>query len=257
MFPTQRQERILEQIRLTGGVRVADLVDALQVSDMTVRRDISALAARGLVLRVHGGATAATPRPSSAGSMTSEAKGGADDRAALAARAASLIEPGSSIAVSGGPSTLGLARALRPVAGLTVVTNSWHIADSMDASERDDRTVILTGGVKGRDDNLRGPVTVTALRDLSVDWAILGAQGLDEHAGLTVPTAEEAETDRAFMASGRRVLLLAPSSAWQIVNLCTVAPLAEVDVVVTDSRLRPAARRILTSSVREHIEADV
>ena len=58
----QRQERILEQVRMTGGARVSDLVDLLGVSDMTVRRDISTLARKGLVARVHGGATALSGR---------------------------------------------------------------------------------------------------------------------------------------------------------------------------------------------------
>src|SRR4051795_8488912 len=62
MLARQRQERILEQIQLTGGARVSDLVELLGVSDMTIRRDISALARRGLVARVHGGATAVSGR---------------------------------------------------------------------------------------------------------------------------------------------------------------------------------------------------
>jgi DeoR/GlpR family transcriptional regulator of sugar metabolism len=62
MLARQRQEVILEQVRSTGGARVSDLVDSLGVSDMTVRRDIEALARRGLVARVHGGATAVAAR---------------------------------------------------------------------------------------------------------------------------------------------------------------------------------------------------
>jgi len=62
MLARQRQERILEEVRLTGGARVSDLVDLLGVSDMTIRRDISILARKGLVARVHGGATAVSGR---------------------------------------------------------------------------------------------------------------------------------------------------------------------------------------------------
>lgn len=257
MFATQRQERILEQIRLTGSVRVADLVDALKVSDMTIRRDISALTARGLVVRVHGGATATSARPSGTNHVANEADPGGTDRAATAALAASMVQPGSSVALSGGSLAHEVALALRSVAGLTVVTNSWRVADALHNADREDPTVVLTGGVRSRDDSLRGPVTVAMLRELHVDWTILSAQGLDEHAGVTVPTLVEAETDRAFLACGRRTLLVAPSSSWQTVNLCTIAPLSELDVVVTDSRLRPAARRVLKSLVGELVEAHV
>ena len=58
MLARQRQERILEAVRAHGGARVSDLVTLLNVSEMTVRRDIATLAGRGLVARVHGGATA-------------------------------------------------------------------------------------------------------------------------------------------------------------------------------------------------------
>ena len=62
MLARQRQERILEQVQLTGGARVSDLVELLGVSDMTIRRDIAILARKGLVSRVHGGATAVSGR---------------------------------------------------------------------------------------------------------------------------------------------------------------------------------------------------
>ena len=58
MLARQRQQRILDEVRRYGGVRVADLVDLLEVSDMTVRRDLDLLAGQGLLDKVHGGATA-------------------------------------------------------------------------------------------------------------------------------------------------------------------------------------------------------
>src|SRR4051794_14222033 len=93
MLARQRQELILDEVRSPGGVRVAGRGGRLGVSDMTVRRDIGALAGRGLVTRVHGGATAA-------GSSVDEpgfaAKAGLHPAAkrAIATAAAELIEPG-------------------------------------------------------------------------------------------------------------------------------------------------------------------
>ena len=252
MFATQRQERILEQVHLRGSVRVADLVEQLDVSDMTIRRDIAVLAERGLVLRVHGGATAGVT-PASPPAPGADAVGlpTSAERTAIGRLAASCVAPGSTLALSGGALAADVARALHEVAGLTVVTNSLPAADVLHATGRSDLTVVLTGGERTADGSLVGPLAVAALGDLHVDWAIVEAHGMDEQAGMTVPTFPEAETDRAIMATGTRVLFVVESSRWQTVSLCTIASLDEVDVIVTDSRLRPAARRVLTAAVGE------
>jgi DeoR/GlpR family transcriptional regulator of sugar metabolism len=252
VFATQRQERILEQVRLMGSVRVADLVQQLDVSDMTIRRDIAGLAERGLVLRVHGGATAVATRPSGPAAAGGDTwHQGSPERAAISLLAASCVTPGSTVALAGGSMAPEVAMALREVAGLTVVTNSLPAADILHAGGRDDLTVVLTGGERAAGGSLVGPLAVAALGDLHVDWAILGPRGMDEQAGMTVPTLPESETDRAIMASGARVVFAVESSRWQTVSLCTIATLAEVDILVTDSGLRPAARRVLDAAVGE------
>src|SRR4051812_26010367 len=140
MLARQRQELILDEVRSTGGVRVSDLVERLGVSDMTVRRDIEVLAARGLVTRVHGGATAA-------GSSVEEpgfaAKSGlhTDAKQAIARAAVTLIEPGASVALSAGTTTHAVAAELVAIPRLTVVTNSLRVAEVLHESGRSDLCV--------------------------------------------------------------------------------------------------------------------
>ena len=247
MLARQRQELILDAVRTTGGARVSELVERLGVSDMTVRRDIEVLATRGLVTRVHGGATAA-------GSSVDEpgfaAKSGLHTAAkqAIAAAAAALIEPGASVALSAGTTTHAVASALLTVPRLTVVTNSLRVAEVLHESPRDDLTVVLTGGERTPSDALVGPVAVAALRRLHVDWLLMGVHGMDAEAGFTTPNLVEAETNRALVASARRVAVVADNSKWGVVGLSTIATLDEVDVVVTDGGLEEDARKILESS---------
>lgn len=247
MLARQRQELILEAVRTTGGARVSELVERLGVSDMTVRRDIDVLATRGLVTRVHGGATAA-------GSSVDEpgfaAKSGLHTAAkqAIATAAAALIEPGASVALSAGTTTHAVASALLTVPRLTVVTNSLRVAEVLYESPRDDLTVVLTGGERTPSDALVGPVAVAALRRLHVDWLLMGVHGMDAEAGFTTPNLVEAETNRALVASARRVAVVADNSKWGVVGLSTIATLDEVDVVVTDVGLEEDARKILESS---------
>lgn len=247
MLARQRQELILGEVRTTGGARVSVLVERLGVSDMTVRRDIDALAERGLVTRVHGGATVA-------GSSVDEpgfaAKSGLHTAAkqAIATAAARLIEPGASVALSAGTTTHAVASALLGVPRLTVVTNSLRVAEVMHESAREDMTVVLTGGERTPSDALVGPVAVAALRRLHVDWLLMGVHGMDAEAGFTTPNLVEAETNRALVASARQVAVVVDNSKWGVVGLSTIATLAEVDVVVSDVDLALDARHILESS---------
>jgi DeoR/GlpR family transcriptional regulator of sugar metabolism len=253
MLARQRQERILEQVQATGGAKVSDLVDLLGVSDMTVRRDIAILARKGLVARVHGGATAVSDRSTDEPGFAVKSALQTQEKTCIAAAAAALVQAGDCVALSAGTTTFAVARELRTVPGLTVVTNSVPAAELLHTSGRDDITVVLTGGVRTPSDALVGPVAVTALRSLHVDWLFLGVHGIDERAGLTTPNLEEAETNRALIASARQIVVTADSTKWGVVGLSSMAQLDDIDIVVTDDALEPEARRALESRVRRLI----
>jgi DeoR/GlpR family transcriptional regulator of sugar metabolism len=246
MLARQRQELILQQVHARGGARVSDLVESLGVSDMTVRRDIEALVRRGLVARVHGGATS-VPAPSThepGFALKSSLR--TAQKEAIARAAAALVEPGASVAVSGGTTTYAVARELTSLANLTVVTNSLPVAELLHR-ERPGLPVVLTGGERSPSEALVGPVAVAALRTLHVDWLFLGVHGMDARAGFTTPDLVEAETDRALIAGARRVVVTADSSKWGIVGLSSIARLDEVDVLVTDDGLGAEATRTARS----------
>jgi DeoR/GlpR family transcriptional regulator of sugar metabolism len=245
----QRQERILERVRFAGGARVSDLVELLGVSDMTIRRDISALARKGLVARVHGGATAVSGRSADEPGFAVKSGLQTREKAAIAAAAASLVSPGDSVAISAGTTTYVVALELRNVPDLTVVTNSVPVADVLHTGARSDLTVVLTGGVRTPSDALVGPVAVTALRSLRVDWLFLGVHGVEERAGLTTPNLEEAETNRALISSARQVVVTVDSTKWGVVGLSSMARLDDVDILVTDDGLDTDAQRLLSSRV--------
>jgi DeoR/GlpR family transcriptional regulator of sugar metabolism len=245
----QRQELILEQVRRDGGVRVSELVQRLGVSDMTVRRDIEALAARGLVARVHGGATDLRSHSADEPGFSAKSSLQTDEKQAIAVAAARLVEPGSSIALSAGTTTYAVARRLLDVPELTVVTNSVPVAQLLHESQRKDLTVVLTGGVRTPSDALVGPVAVTALRGLHVDLVFMGVHGLDGRAGLTTPNLVEGETDRAMLDCGRTTVVCADASKWGVVALSTIAPLTGIDVLVTDDGLPGDARQAIASQV--------
>ncbi|WP_213452818.1 DeoR/GlpR family DNA-binding transcription regulator [Rhizomonospora bruguierae] len=257
MLAQQRQDAILARVRATGGVRVSDLVAEFGVSDMTIRRDLEALADRGLLAKVHGGATrvpaGATDEPGFAAKSARQRA----EKAAIAARAARLVAPGTAIALSAGTTTAELARRLVDVPGLTVVTNSVPVADVFHRADRPDRAVILTGGVRTPSDALVGPVAVAALRALHVDQVFLGVHGMTARAGFTTPNLLEAETDRALVAAAERLVVVADATKWGTVGIASIAPLAAAHVLVTDAGLAGPVRAQIAELGTRLLLADI
>ncbi|MER5498759.1 DeoR/GlpR family DNA-binding transcription regulator [Streptomyces sp. NPDC002561] len=258
LLAEQRRALILDEVRRRGGVRVNELTRRLNVSDMTVRRDLDVLSRMGVVEKVHGGAVPV------AGASTHEPGFEAKSALELAAKediaraAAAMAAPGSAIALSGGTTTYALAQRLLDVPDLTVVTNSVRVSDAFHSARRTGAssgardgaaTVVLTGGVRTPSDSLVGPVADRAIGALHFDVLFLGVHGISVEAGLSTPNLAEAETNRRFVQSARRVVVVADHTKWGTVGLSSFASLEQVDTFVTDDGLSAAAR----AEIEEHL----
>lgn len=252
----QRQALILEQVREHGAVRVADLVTALGVSDMTIRRDLGLLHERGLIEKVHGGAAAIEGSSLFEPGFSVKSNLMQTEKSVIAGAAATLIVPGTAIALSAGTTTFALARRLTDVPGLTVLTNSVPVADVLYKDGRQDQTIILSGGVRTPSDALVGPFAVDVIRSLHVDTVFMGTHGMDGQSGLTTPNILEAETNRALIKAGRRLVVLADHTKWGVVGISAVARLEDVDTMITDSGLDAEATRHLAAAVRRLLVVD-
>ncbi|MFI2642350.1 DeoR/GlpR family DNA-binding transcription regulator [Streptomyces sp. NPDC018610] len=256
LLAEQRRALILDEVRRRGGVRVNELTRKLGVSDMTIRRDLDALARQGMLEKVHGGAVpvveASTHEPGF------EAKSGLETTAKedIARAAARLVAPGSAIALSGGTTTYALAHHLVDVPDLTVVTNSVRVADVFHTAQRTSgqrqgvATVVLTGGVRTPSDSLVGPVADQAIAALHFDVLFLGVHGISAEAGLSTPNLAEAETNRRLVQSARRVVVVADHTKWGVVGLSSFASLERIDTLVTDAGLPPEARAEISEHLR-------
>ena len=257
MLPRQRQTIILDKVREFGGVKVADLVGQLEVSDMTIRRDLDALESAGLVVKVHGGATAVHQRASYEPGFDAKSTMQRAEKSAIADAAAALVHPGTAIGLSAGTTTYTLAHRLVAIPSLTVVTNSVWVADILHHGGGADQTVLLTGGRRTPSDALVGPFAVRTLRTVHLDQVFLGVHGIDPRAGLTTPNMLEAETNRALIESGRSLIVVADHTKWGAVGMSSIAPLDDVDTVVTDTGLTEDAKQVLADHVPEVIVAEI
>ncbi|MEW1660880.1 DeoR/GlpR family DNA-binding transcription regulator [Streptomyces sp. NPDC093707] len=267
LLAEQRRALILDEVRRRGGVRVNELTRRLSVSDMTVRRDLDALARQGMIEKVHGGALPVSEP--SAHEPGFEAKSALElsAKAEIAKAAAELAVPGSAIALAGGTTAYALAQRLLEVPQLTVVTNSVRVADVFYDAQRaaasggegpqptEAATVVLTGGMRTPSDTLVGPVADAAIRSLHFDLLFLGVHGISVEAGLSTPNLAEAETNRLFVRSARRVVVLADHTKWGTIGLSSFAALDEVDVLVTDAGLSAEARAEFTDRPTELLVA--
>ncbi|WAP54701.1 DeoR/GlpR family DNA-binding transcription regulator [Streptomyces sp. S465] len=266
LLAEQRRALILDEVRRRGGVRVNELTRKLNVSDMTVRRDLDALARLGVVEKVHGGAVpvaeASTYEPGFEAKSELELSAKED----IAKAAAAMATPGTAIGLAGGTTAFTLAQQLLEVPDLTVVTNSVRVADVFYNAQRSAAlggvgprpgaaTVVLTGGVRTPSDTLVGPVADAAVRSLHFDVLFLGVHGISVEAGLSTPNLAEAETNRHFVRAARRVVVVADHTKWGTVGLSSFASLDQVDALVTDPGLPEDARAEISEYLPELVVA--
>lgn len=252
MLASERQSRILVEVQRRGSVRVAALADLLDVSDMTIRRDLDILSSQGVLDKVHGGAMATATSPST-NEPGFEAKWVHEqsEKAAIAAEAATMVEPGMALGLSAGTTTWALAHLLSNVPDLTVVTNSMQVAQVFQGGSGGTGAVILTGGVRTPSDALVGPVAVAALRQLHLDVLFLGVHGMTPRAGFSTPNLLEADVNRAFVEAANRLVVLADHTKWGEVGLSSIAPLERANALVCDEGLDGAARQVLGEAIGE------
>jgi DeoR/GlpR family transcriptional regulator of sugar metabolism len=256
MLAAQRRATILAELDRDGTVKVSDLVDLLDVSDMTVRRDLVVLQRQGLLEKVHGGAMARTEPSTTEPGFEANSARRLMEKEAIAAHAASRVKPGSAIAISAGTTTHAFARHLVDVPRLTVVTNSVWVADVLHRSGNDSLSVLLTGGLRTPSDALVGPLAIAALESLHLDAVFMGVHGMDGRAGFSTPNLLEAETNRVMVRSGRRLIILADSTKWGIVGLSSMAELSDASLVISDTGLSAQASAVLTDAADELVLLD-
>lgn len=229
-----RRSLIQDRVLAEGEVEFALLAQEFGVSEMTIRRDIDALQSQGVLRRVTGGAIAFTGRgyepPYKARALSA-----VDQKRNIAEAIVKLLRPEESIILDSGSSALAVARAIRNRSlALTIVTPSLLVA--LELVDEADTTVILTGGTARPGElSLIGPDTDASLAQYSCDTFIMGIAGVDAVKGATEYHREEAAVKRAALKSAARVIVGADASKLGQVHLVAVAPLRDIDVIVSDA----------------------
>jgi len=231
----ERQRLLLETARQQGRVRVNAAAKSLAVTPETVRKDLAALQADGLIVRVHGGGIP-VETPAFEPGITARTEWTAE-KERIARAALDEIPVGGVIFIETGSTTAHLADLIPADFPVTVVTNSLPIAQSLATRSTAATVVILGGRVRSVTLGSVDSLAIRNLEDLFVDVAFLGTNGLSLERGLTTPDIAEAETKRAALrCSNRRVLLVDHSKVGRV-SFCRYGELSDINLLITDTGL--------------------
>ena len=238
MLAVERRRAIVDALRSHGVVSVTEMAGQLGTTEITVRRDLRAMAKEGLVVRARGGATL----PASIGhepTYSEKTRQAAAEKASIARLAVDMIRPGDSILLGPGTTTQALAKLLVDSPELTVVTNSLLVAQALMGASRVE--VILTGGTLRRSIHaLVGPSAEESVRSLRASLAFISGNGFTAARGLSTPSPLVAATDRAFAGASQQVVVLADHTKIGQDTMCQTVPVARVQTLITDSGSDPA-----------------
>ena len=255
-----KQERESEIVRLlsqseSGVLSVAQLSRTLSVSEMTIRRDLEALAERGLVQRIHGGAMHVNSALLFERSFVERGREARQAKVAIGRTAARMVHDGQVIILDAGTTTLEVARHLT-ARHITAVTNALPVASEL-AAHAEVSAILLGGQVKGPELCTVGPMVTDSLARMSADLLFLSTAGFSSERGLTEPDLREAEVKRAMMKAAKRVCLVAHSSKRGAVYFTQTAPITAIQALITDDGLPDSERRALEEEGIEVIIAPI
>ncbi|MFI7413964.1 DeoR/GlpR family DNA-binding transcription regulator [Streptomyces sp. NPDC049627] len=229
MLAERRHQLILQALRSAGTASVTDLAEQLDASAATVRRDLLKLEADGLLTRVHGGAVIGEDQPS----FDEAAAVRVDEKDAIAAQAASMIEDGQSVILDSGTTVHRLAPRLRG-RRLTVITNNLAVYDELHADENID--LMLLGGMVIRESRmLDGFMAEDNLRQVHADWLFMGACGVRPGGQVMDTTVAEVPARRAMIAAGDKVVLLADRSKFPGTGMVKICGPEDLDALITNA----------------------
>jgi len=228
-----------------GQAHVSALAESFGVSEMTVRRDLHALARDGKLERVHGGAMHSGQEPGF--SQIEVERFDVKDR--LGAAAAALVEDGQTVMIDIGTSTLQLARHLHGKR-ITVVTTNLAVMEELLPDP--DIELVLPGGIVRRNyRSLVGVLAEDALRQLKSDIAFLGTSGVDYELGVWDTTMVEVPIKRLIIGGADQVVLIADVAKFSMTGMVRVCGPESLDHVVTDAPLPAAVRSVVDANAIE------
>jgi DeoR/GlpR family transcriptional regulator of sugar metabolism len=227
MLAAERRDLLVARLRRDGKLVARDLATELGVSEESLRRDLREMAAAGLCQRVYGGAL--PPSPLLGTSHATRAAIAPESKQRVAARAAYLIPPGSTVVLDGDTTGLAVARALRPDLAAKIIT--WSPAVAAALIDHPTIKVFMLGGWIGK----YGATTAEAASAISADLYLLAVTGIHEKAGLTIDEPDLGALQRILISRAADSYVLGSVDKIGTAAPYTITGLSDVAGIVTDA----------------------
>lgn len=243
LIPAQRRERIQEYLTIHKIAPSSELSTLFGVSEATVRRDLEWMENEGILYRTHGGAILSQHLQLEP-EYTLRAKRQVEEKHAIGALAAGLIEDGDIVFINSGTTTTHLIRQIRSNSDITIVTNNLTAALEVNENALE---LILVGGVfQPKSNSVAGRFAVENINQIYADQTFIGVDGISIKYGFTVPSNAEAEIVLMMIErTNGPVSVVADHTKWDSVSNFEVAHIDQVQRIITDQELGPIAREAL------------
>jgi len=236
MLASQRRQSILASLKRDGQAEAGFLSRQLGVSEDTIRRDLRAMAAEGLLKRVHGGALLHAPAEATLAVRQTIAP---ESKVAIAKAAARMIAPGQIVLLDGGTTAVQVARHLLTDLKATIVTHSPAVA--VELSERPGIDIVIVGGSLFRHSMVAvGAAALEALGPIHADLFFMGVTGVHPTAGLTTGDLEEAAMKRALMAHAAKTVVLASQEKIGAMSPYRIADVTAATAIIVEAKTSSA-----------------
>jgi DeoR family transcriptional regulator, aga operon transcriptional repressor len=232
LYPTERQQLILAQLKRNGRASVSELSQMFGVSEVTIRADLQILALQELIVRTHGGAVLVPHVPEL--SLTLRRQLQVNEKERIGAAASEFVANGDAVYLDASSTALALSHALRQQRDLTILTHSLVVAQAM--FDAPGVSVVMTGGILQRETvSLMGTDGLAILSKYNIKTGFFGAHGLSFPEGLTDVSPGEAEVKRAVVTMCRQVVALIDVTKWGRVGPASFARPEDLHIIVTDA----------------------
>lgn len=245
-----RHRRLLEAVRQRGAMSIRELCEYLQVSDATVRRDLTLLDRKGLLSRTHGGVVANSivnyDLPESARAHLHE-----EEKQRIGVAAIDMLEGEETVMIDAGTTALSIARHARRKPGCTFVTTSLGISQILK-EQGVEQHYLIGGSYLAVDDSFCGSLAIAAIRALSFDVAFICASAIDvRRRAISMGSEAYAQVQKEILAVSREKVVVADHSKFRASAFSLTADFDDLDAIITDKNIEDSARMALD---REELE---
>lgn len=234
MLPQERYYNILELLKVNNIIKIEDIMSSFNISVETARRDLNYLEKEGFIKKIYGGATLVDKpllEPAGDDRLASNLK----KKEAIGKKCSEFINEGDSILIEIGTTTLQVAKAIKDIKNLTVITNSIYVINELIGTTIN--LYVIGGKIRHEEKAISGAVSMFELDNFHVTKAIIGAGAVTVDNGVSDYNIEEALVRRKIIERSKEIFLVADSSKFGSNSLVHVCSMSDIDLVITDNDL--------------------